>query len=115
VSLLVGLAIRSSVMLAAGLLLSAALARRSAALRHRVLATTLLGAAVVVLFSFLGPEWVVTLPGDLVDVTARPADVAADPLTAPAPQRQADTVTRQPSPDPVSPFLPRAAAPWPPA
>jgi TonB family protein len=49
-------------MLAAGLLLAACLSKRSAALRHRVLAGTLLAAALVVPFSLALPEWTVTLP-----------------------------------------------------
>ena len=43
-TLLLGLAIRSSIVLAAGLVLSACLAKRSAALRHRVLAAALMAA-----------------------------------------------------------------------
>src|SRR5512134_3559995 len=57
VTLLSGLAIRSSVMLVVGLLLSACLAKRSAALRHRVLAAALLAAAVVMPFSLVLPGW----------------------------------------------------------
>ena len=59
---LVGLAVRSAFMLAMGLLLTACLGRRSAALRHRVLATSLLFAAVVAPLSLALPEWSVTLP-----------------------------------------------------
>jgi hypothetical protein len=69
VTLLVGLAIRSSVMLAAGLLLSACLARRSAALRHRVLAAGLLAVAGVVPFSLTSPEWNLTLPARVIDAS----------------------------------------------
>ena len=61
-TLLLGLAIRSSAILAVGLLLSACLAKRSAALRHRVLAAALLSAALVLPFSLVLPEWNVTLP-----------------------------------------------------
>jgi hypothetical protein len=54
-TLLVGLAIRSSVVLAAGLLLNACLGKRSAALRHRVLVLTVLAAALVVPLSMALP------------------------------------------------------------
>jgi beta-lactamase regulating signal transducer with metallopeptidase domain len=61
-TLLLGLAIRSFAILAVGLLLSACLAKRSAALRHRVLAASLLSTALVLPFSLVLPEWHVTLP-----------------------------------------------------
>jgi TonB family protein len=57
-------------MLALGLLLSASLAKRSAALRHRVLASALFAAALVVPFSLALPEWTVTLPVRAIE--ARP-------------------------------------------
>ena len=85
-TLLVGLAIRSSIVLAAGLLLSAALHRHSAALRHRILAITLLSATVVMPFSLLGPEWIVTIPVRLVDTAPDAAHRAPDPLLAIAPR-----------------------------
>lgn len=83
-TLLIGLAIRSSAMLAAGLLLSACLAKRSAALRHRVLAAALLAAAVVMPFSLALPEWNVTLPPRAIDAsfTATPALRVAVPTSA---------------------------------
>ncbi len=71
VTLLIGLAIRSSVVLAAGLLLSAGLAKRSAALRHRVLVASLIAAAAVVPFSLTLPQWTVTMPARIFG--ARPA------------------------------------------
>jgi TonB family protein len=77
VTLLIGLAIRSSVMLAAGLLLSACLAKRSAALRHRVLGAALLAAVFVMPFSLALPAWTVTLPASAID--ARPAATPAPP------------------------------------
>ena len=61
-TLLAGLAIQSSVLLAAGLLLSGCLGKRSAALRHRVIAAALLAAGLVLPFSLVLPEWNVTLP-----------------------------------------------------
>ena len=69
-TLLIGFAIRSSVLLALGLLLSASLAKRSAALRHRVLAAALLGAALVLPFTLALPEWTVTLPAPVNDASA---------------------------------------------
>jgi TonB family protein len=89
VTLLVGLAIRSSVMLAAGLLLSACLAKRSAALRHRVLAAALLAGALVMPFSLALPGWNVTLPARVIDdgSTATPSvPVQAVPSAGVAPQ-----------------------------
>lgn len=97
---LVGLALRSSVMLVAGLLVSAALARRSAALRHRVLVVTLLAATVVMPVSLALPEWRVTLPARVsptaVTVTSsRPGAPAAAPAAA----------SPQPASDATSPLL----------
>ena len=65
-TLVVSLAIRSAVMLAAGLIISAGLSRRSAALRHRVLAAALLAAALVLHFSFVVPALSLTLPSGLM-------------------------------------------------
>jgi TonB family protein len=56
------LALRSSVVLASGLLLHAGLTRRSAALRHFVLAAAIFGAAAVVPLSLWLPGWTVELP-----------------------------------------------------
>lgn len=61
-TLLAGLALRSTVVLTIGLLLNTCLTKRSAALRHRVLATSLLAAALVMPVSLVLPEWTVTLP-----------------------------------------------------
>ncbi len=61
-TILIGLALRSSVILALGLLLVLCLAKRSAALRHRVLAVTLVAAVAVVPLRFTLPDWTVTLP-----------------------------------------------------
>jgi TonB family protein len=87
-TLLVGLAIRSSVVLAAGLLLNACLGKRSAALRHRVLVLTVLAAALVVPLSMALPEWPVVLPARLVDpgpasVPVLPAGESSSTVTAP--------------------------------
>jgi TonB family protein len=85
VTLFVDLAIRSSVMLAAGLLLCASLGKRSAALRHRVLAASLLAAVVVMPFSLALPEWNVTVPSRVVDATpAATRALRIEPLTSAA-------------------------------
>lgn len=89
-TLLLGLAIRSFVILAVGLLLSACLAKRSAALRHRALAAALLSAALVLPFSLVLPEWNVTLPARAtVRIPARIND--ASPSVTPA--RASDALT----------------------
>ena len=64
---LVDLAVRSSILLAAGLFISTCLKKRSAALRHRVLATSLVAGALVIPLSFVLPEWTVSLPGPAVE------------------------------------------------
>ena len=86
-TLLIGLAIRSCVVLAAGLLLSAWLAKRSAALRHRVLVATLLAAALVIPFSLALPEWTITLPPRIFvwDPAAPSARLENVPTVVPAP------------------------------
>src|SRR5262245_46734089 len=59
--LLTDLALRSSVILAIGLLVNTVLARRSAALRHFALAATIFAAAAVVPLSVWVPEWTVPI------------------------------------------------------
>ena len=66
-TLLVDLAIRSSILLAAGIFISTCLTKRSAALRHRVLATSLVAGALVIPLSFVLPAWTVSLPGPAVE------------------------------------------------
>jgi TonB family protein len=100
VTLLIGLAIRSSVMLAVGLLLSAGLVKRSAALRHRVLAAALLAASVVMPFSLALPEWSLTLPARVID--ASPAATPARPVAA---LISATVAPQPPTPDTVSPIV----------
>jgi TonB family protein len=78
---LTDLAIRSSVMLAIGLLASACLVRRSAALRHRVLAASLLAAALVMPVSLALPEWTVTLPARVTPAQPPPASVTSRTTT----------------------------------
>ena len=76
VSLLIDLAVRSSIVLLAGLAGASLLARRSAALRHSVLASAILAAAAVAPLSLALPVWEVTVPAVLP---------AAVPAAAPAP------------------------------
>ena len=61
-TLLLDLAIRSSVLLAAGLTFDALLRSRAAALRHAVLALSVLAAVIVAPLSLTVPAWEVTVP-----------------------------------------------------
>ena len=94
-TLLIGLAIRSSIVLAGGLLLTACLAKHSAALRHRVLTASLLAAALVTPVSLVLPAWNVTLPVD--------AGQALSSSLLPAGTRSVEPVAGQPQ-------APRAAS-----
>jgi TonB family protein len=76
VSFFVDFAVRSSIVLLAGLAVAALLARRSAALRHSVLAAAILAAAAVAPLSLALPVWEVAVPAVLP---------AAVPAAAPAP------------------------------
>jgi TonB family protein len=87
-------AVRTSVVLLAGLALRAVLGPQSAALRHNVVAVTLLCAALVVPASFVLPSWTVAveaalpvaseLPHKETNATASSGASAAEPAT-PAP------------------------------
>lgn len=77
--LLLDVAVRSSLVLLAGLGATALLHRRSAALRHAVLAASLFGAAVVVPLSRAVPAWTVQLAGPAPEqAAATPQDVRAE-------------------------------------
>lgn len=87
-------AVRSSIVLLAGLAVSALLAGRSAALRHWVLAAAVFAAAAVAPLSLALPAWEVAVPAVLppaaapatpVQVTEAPAH--ADAAARPAPDR----------------------------
>jgi TonB family protein len=107
-TLLLGLAIRCSVVLAAGLLLSACLKQRSAALRHRVLASSLLAAVLVVPLSLAVPRWNLQLPVALID----PGPAEAPTLD---PGRvAAGTPAKESAPGTLHPDAPRRT-PWHPA
>lgn len=100
-TLLAGLAIRSSIVLAAGLLLTTCLARRSAALRHRVLAAALVAAGLVAPLGLVLPAWSVTLPVSVIDDTREaPALLVDVPGDANAP-RAADA-SKPPAVRPVA-------------
>ena len=80
---IIGLAIRSALMLAIGLLLSACLAKRSAALRHRVLAASLLAAVLVIPFSLTLPGWNILLPAPPLNASpAVTTTIAVEPQPA---------------------------------
>lgn len=90
--LLGDLAIRSSLILLAGLVLNALLAGRSAALRHWVLAAAIFAAAAVVPLSMAVPAWEVSIPAPL-----RPAVQVTAEVPRPLPAIGARVVTdRQP-------------------
>ena len=73
---LLDLTLRSSVMLAIGLLTSAALRRRSAALRHAVLTAGLVATFAIVPTAWLLPSWSVPFP--LVDTKTTLTSVSTD-------------------------------------
>ena len=75
--LLTDLALRSSVILATGLLVNAALARQSAALRHFTLAATIVAAAAVIPLSVWVPEWTVPIASQTPTESGGPAIAAA--------------------------------------
>ena len=97
-TLLIDLTIRSSVVVAAGLLLTACLARRSAALRHRVLVATLLTAVAVAPASLVMPGWSVTLPAYESAPTAPGAFAASGTVST-------DVVVDAPLQDTLSPIV----------
>lgn len=79
---LVEVAIRSSVVLALGLLAYVCLANRSAAFRHRLLAATLLATVLVAPINFASPAWTVTVPAraiDAIEVVNVPVDQPTSP------------------------------------
>lgn len=82
-TLLLDLTVRSSAVVAAGLVLTVCLRRRSAALRHRVLAGALLAAALVMPASLVMPAWGVPLPSfSAAPGTARPLETGGRVSTA---------------------------------
>ena len=93
---LLDLAIRSSAILAAGLIFELMMRSRAAALRHFVLAASLCGALAVVPLSFVVPVWEIALPSvgssapssepaAAAASIVRPVAAAAAPALSPAP------------------------------
>lgn len=78
------LAVRSSIVLLAGLILQRCLARRSAALRHRVLALAIFGSVAVVPLGFAVPAWRVPVSVP-VPVSVEPLEPAVAPARQPGP------------------------------
>jgi TonB family protein len=81
-TLLLDLAIRSSILVLVGLAVAAVLHRQSAALRHAVLAMTVIAAAALVPLTAIVPTWQVSLPVSLAQqwsasrASTAPRDVA---------------------------------------
>jgi hypothetical protein len=115
---LVDLAARSSVILAVGLLLDAALRRRAAALRHCVLAGAIAAAAVVVPLSLAVPSWEISLPSSRQAPPIQPEAHVTAAVTrtavpaAPAAPRGGAPLARWPASGwPASSRLPRCSSP----
>jgi TonB family protein len=114
VSLLAALVIRSSAVLLIGLVLAACLTKRSAALRHFVLAAAIFSAALVVPFSLALPAWEVRLPSAALTRAAAPAPrtPAATSSVAGSTVLSAAPAAPEVSPVPARPALPLAAVLW---
>jgi TonB family protein len=97
-------AVRTSLVLAAGLALAGLLRRRSAALRHGVLALTLLGALAVFPASRVLPSWTLTIPAA--------ARVHSDPARAVTPVETAAAGESTPLQVPAAPSRPIGALVW---
>jgi TonB family protein len=93
------LLIRSSIVLAAGLLLAACLRSRSAALRHAVLAAAVFASVAVIPLTLLVPEWEVIVPAAAPPRAAAPhSETLAGNLRASVPPDPAATAATAPSP-----------------
>jgi TonB family protein len=105
---LLDVVIRSSLVLLAGLGATALLRRRSAALRHAVLATALFAAAVVVPLSRAVPAWTVQLASSAPEQpAARPQEVRPDAAVV-----TAIAETEAPSPSPAASIVPFVQMVW---
>ena len=82
---IVDLAVRSSLVLLAGLAVTALLARRSAALRHWVLAAAILAAAAVPALSLALPGWEAAVPEWQVGAPSALPPAVPSAITAPPP------------------------------
>lgn len=90
-SQLLDITLRSSVVLAVGLIALAVLRPRSAALRHCVLAVAMVTAGVVVPLSWAIPAWTVRLPAAVVPAVAT-ADLPAVAVTTPTDSAESSRV-----------------------
>jgi len=97
--------VRTSAVLLAGLALQAMLARRSAAVRHSVLAVTLLSGALVLPASLVVPSWTVVMP-------SKPAPVAAPVKSATDVPAAAARPASAPTAEPIAPRVVSVAAVW---
>jgi TonB family protein len=98
-------AIRTSIVVGAGLIVRTAVRHRSASLRHRVVAVTLLATAAVAPLSWLLPVWAVPVPA----LTARTAPSGADQSIGPTGSTSVASSNGQPARDTG---LPLAATLW---
>jgi TonB family protein len=89
------LVLRPSIVVLLALASSAALRRRSAAVRHMVLATGILGAATVTPFSWVLPVWQVALPPAVATWSEAPVDVE-EPAALSVASRSASGADRSP-------------------
>jgi TonB family protein len=114
-SLLAALVIRPSVVLGAGLLLAVCLKKRSAALRHFVVAASILGAALVVPVSAIVPVWEVALPArpPVPPRTVNPAPAVESPAVSRvlAPAARVETAVNAAPSEPIS-WLPLVSVVW---
>lgn len=97
------LAIRSTAVLAAGLLFDVVMRSRAAALRHFVLAASLCAALAVIPLSFVVPAWEVALPASAPSGPAAPVtDAASNASVAAVPEGSPASL---PSPLPLLPLV----------
>ena len=102
-------AVRSAVVVLAGLATVAALRRQSAALRHAVLAAAIVGAAVVPALTAIVPAWQIRVPANLA-AQAEPETRAAVPRAADSgPTLLLPATVALPRPPASTAKLPRAA------
>jgi TonB family protein len=113
-TLLTALVIRPSVILLLGLLLAACFSKRSAALRHCILAAAMFGAAAVIPFSLAVPAWEVSLPAEATRVVRTATNTAAPAEPVAATQFASAAVDVTPVAPAEVPFdwMPLAATAW---
>ena len=113
-SLLAALAIRPSIILLLGLAVAACLAKRSAALRHCVLAAAICCAALVVPFSLAVPAWEVRLPAAAPRAVRTPTNTSGPTVPVASTQVARAPVVVTPVAPATVPFdwVPIAAMAW---